>query len=120
MPETLPQPALRIKSSSISPPIMNEMNAGRSVPLKFSLAGNQGLAVFATGYPKSRQIQCNLLNPVDPVEGTILGSNSFTYDPVTDTYTYVWKTEKAWAGTCRQVSVQFIDGQTYLLNFMFR
>jgi hypothetical protein len=54
------------------------------------------------------------------VEDTTLGSSSLTYDPATDTYTYVWKTEKSWAGTCRQVSVQFIDGQTYLLNFMLR
>ena len=103
-----------------NPPVMNEMNAGRSVPLKFSLGGNQGLAVFATGYPLSRQIQCSTLNPTDSVEGTTLGASSFTYDPATGTYTYVWKTERSWAGTCRQVSVQFIDGQTYLLNFMFR
>jgi hypothetical protein len=103
-----------------NPPIINEMNAGRSVPLKFSLGGNQGLTVLAAGFPKSQQIQCSTLSPVDSVEGTTLGSNSFTYDPVTGIYTYVWKTEKSWAGTCRQVSVQFIDGQTYLLNFMFR
>ncbi|HET6594678.1 MAG TPA: PxKF domain-containing protein [Anaerolineales bacterium] len=103
-----------------NPPIMNEMNAGRSVPLKFSLNGNQGLAVFAAGSPSSLQIQCNTLNPVDNVEETTLGSNSFSYDPATNTYTYIWKTEKSWAGTCRQVSVRFIDGQTYLLNFAFR
>jgi hypothetical protein len=103
-----------------NPPIINEMNAGRSVPLTFSLGGNQGLAVLAAGYPKSRQVQCATLNPVDSVEGTTTAANSFTYDPATDTYTYVWKTEKSWAGTCRQVSVQFIDGQTYLLNFSFR
>jgi hypothetical protein len=103
-----------------NPPIINEMNAGRSVPLTFSLGGNQGLAVLAAGYPQSRQIQCATLNPVDSVEGTTTAANSFTYDPATDTYTYVWKTEKSWTGTCRQVSVQFIDGQTYLLNFSFR
>jgi len=38
---------------------------------------------------------------------------------VTGLYTYLWKTEKSWAGTCRQVSVQFFDGQTYFLNFTF-
>jgi hypothetical protein len=104
-----------------NPPVINQMNAGRSVPLKFSLGGNQGLAVFAAGFPKSRQVQCNTLSPVDPVEQTTAtGSSSLTYDPITGIYTYVWKTEKSWAGTCRQVSVQFIDGQTYLLNFIFR
>ncbi len=102
-----------------NPPVINEMNAGRSVPLKFSLGGNQGLAVFAAGYPSSRQIQCNTLNPVDNVEETTLGSNSFTYDPATDTYTYIWKTERSWAGTCRQLTVRVIDGQSYLLKFRF-
>jgi len=103
-----------------NPPIMNQMNAGRAVPLKFSLGGNQGLAVFAAGYPTSRLIQCNTLNPVDAVEQTTTaGSSSLSYDAVTGLYTYVWKTEKSWAGTCRQVSVKFFDGQTYLLNFMF-
>ncbi len=104
-----------------NPPVMNQMNAGRAVPLKFSLNGNQGLAVLAAGYPHSRQIQCNTLNPIDSVEQTsTAGSSSLTYDPATGIYTYVWKTEKSWQGTCRQVSVQFIDGQTYLLNFKLR
>jgi hypothetical protein len=65
-------------------------------------------------------IQCNTLNSIDAVEQTTTaGSSSLSYDPVTGVYTYVWKTEKSWAGTCRQVSVQFFDGQTSTLNFMF-
>ena len=103
-----------------NPPILNEMNAGRSVPIKFSLGGNQGLAIFAAGYPKSRQIQCTSQNPVDNVEGTTTAASSLSYDPITNIYTYTWKTERSWAGTCRQLSVQFTDGQTYLLNFIFR
>jgi hypothetical protein len=103
-----------------NPPVMNQMNAGRAVPLKFSLGGNQGLAIFATGYPKSVAIQCSTLNPIDAVEQTTTaGSSSLSYDPATGTYTYVWKTDKSWAGTCRRLSVQFIDGQTYTLNFTF-
>ena len=99
---------------------MNQMNAARAVPLKFSLGGNQGLAIFAIGFPTSRLIQCNTLNPIDSVEQTTTaGSSSLSYDPATGLYTYTWKTEKSWAGTCRQVSVQFIDGQTYILNFTF-
>jgi hypothetical protein len=103
-----------------NPPIMNQMNAGRAVPLKFSLGGNQGLAIFATGYPTSVSIQCSTLAPIDAVEQTTTaGSSSLSYDAATGTYTYVWKTEKSWANTCRQVNVKFIDGQTYILNFMF-
>ena len=101
-------------------PVMNQMNAGRAVPLKFSLGGNQGLNIFAANFPQSRRINCDTQLPIDPVEQTTTaGSSSLSYDPATGIYTYVWKTDKAWAGTCRQVSVKFIDGQTYLLNFTF-
>jgi hypothetical protein len=104
-----------------NPPVMNQMNAGRAVPLKFSLGGNQGLNIFAANYPQSRRIACDTQLPIDPVEQTTTaGSSSLSYDSATGTYTYVWKTDKAWAGTCRQVSLQFIDGQSYLLNFTFR
>ena len=104
-----------------NPPIMNQMNAGRAAPIKFSLGGDQGLAIFAVGFPKSQRIQCDTLSLIDPVEQTtIAGSSSLSYDPATGIYTYVWKTEKSWAGTCRQFSMQLIDGQIYLLNFKFK
>ncbi len=103
-----------------NPPVMNQVNSGRSVPIKFSLGGNQGLAVFATGFPQSRRVQCDTANPVDNVEDTLsAGSSSLSYDAVTGIYTYVWKTDKAWQGTCRQFSVQLVDGKTYTLNFKF-
>ena len=77
-------------------------------------------SLFSHRIPHSRLIQCSTLNPIDAVEQTITaGSSSLSYDPTTGLYTYVWKTDKSWAGTCRQVSVQFIDGQTYTLNFTF-
>jgi hypothetical protein len=99
---------------------MNQMKAGQAVPLKFSLGGNQGLNIFATGFPTSHQIQCTSLNPIDPVDQTTTaGSSSLSYDPATGIYTYVWKTDKSWASTCRQVNVKFIDGHTYTLYFTF-
>ena len=103
-----------------NPPVINQMKAGQAVPIKFSLGGDQGLAIFAAGFPKSRELKCESLDPIDPVDQTITaGSSSLTYDPATGVYTYVWKTEKTWANTCRQFSVQFIDGKTYTLLFKF-
>ncbi len=102
------------------PPYLNQMNSGRAVPIKFSLGGNQGLAVFAAGYPVSRRVQCGTLELVDNVEVTLTaGSSSLSYSPATGLYNYVWKTDKSWAGTCRQLTVKFVDGQTYTLNFNF-
>jgi len=48
--------------------------------------------------------------PLDQVPTVTAGNSSLAYDPTTQTYTYVWKTAKSWAGTCRQLDVQLIDG----------
>src|SRR5205085_722690 len=34
-----------------NPPSLNTVNAGRSIPVKFSLSGNKGLSVMAAGFP---------------------------------------------------------------------
>jgi hypothetical protein len=102
-------------------PTVNLVNAGRAIPVKFSLGGNQGLNIFAAGYPKSQPISCSSGAATDEVEQTVTaGASTLQYDAATDTYTYVWKTEKGWAGTCRQLIVRFVDGSEYSANFRFK
>lgn len=48
------------------------------------------------------------------------GSSGLTYDAATDTYAYVWKTEKSWAGSCRQLVVRLADRSEQVANFKFR
>ncbi len=104
-----------------NPPILNAMKAGQAVPVKFSLTGDQGLDIFAAGYPKSVQIACGTNPEVDGVESTVTaGSSGLSYDPVADQYTYVWKTDKGWAGTCRQLVVKLNDGTADRANFSVR
>ncbi len=101
-------------------PAFNLVKAGQAIPVKFSLSGDQGLDIFATGYPKSETIACNSTDPVNGVDETATaGSSSLSYDPVTDTYTYVWKTDKAWTDSCRQLVVKLNDGMFYRANFKF-
>jgi predicted extracellular nuclease len=101
-------------------PMFNAVKAGQGIPVKFSLGGNQGLDIFSAGYPKSRQIACDL-GTGDGAEETITAGNSgLTYDPFNDTYTYVWKTDKGWANTCRQLVVQLTDGGVHRANFQFQ
>ena len=101
-------------------PVFNEVKTGGAVPVKFSLSGGQGLDVFAVGYPKSEQIVCASTAPVDGIEETVTaGSSGLSYNPLTDTYTYVWKTSKGWAGTCRRLSVMLNDGTLHQANFQF-
>jgi YVTN family beta-propeller protein len=101
-------------------PVVNVMTAGRAVPIKFSLNGDQGLDIFATGYPASQQINCNTGDPLNPIEDTVTaGNSSLSYDPATDTYTYVWKTNKAWNNTCQALILQFEDNSTQTAHFQF-
>jgi hypothetical protein len=103
-------------------PVWNTVNAGRAIPVKFSLGGYQGLAVLASGYPRSKQIPCDSTSPTDAVEQTVTTPlNPLSYDSTTGQYTYVWKTDKLWSATpggpCRQLVVKFNDGRSYQANF---
>jgi predicted extracellular nuclease len=101
-------------------PVVNSVKAGQSVPIRFSLAGNQGLNIFAAGYPKSDVVACSAGSPGNAIEETLsAGSGGLSYDPTTDTYTYIWKTEKGWANTCRQLVVKLSEGTVHRANFTF-
>ena len=102
-------------------PALNVVNAGRAIPVKFSLNGNKGLNIFAPGFPASGVIACDAsAPPIEITETVTAGNSSLSYDPSTDTYTYVWKTENSWAGTCRQLVIQLNDGCVHRANFKFR
>jgi hypothetical protein len=80
----------------------------------------QRLDVIAAGYPRSQQVSCDPSAPVDGVEETVTpGSTALTYDPVTDQYTYVWKTDRSWAASCRQLVVRLADSSYHRANFRF-
>ncbi len=101
-------------------PTFNRVKAGRGIPVKFSLGGNQGLSVLAAGYPVSQQVACDNGAPVDDVEQTVTaGSSSLSYDGTTNQYTYTWKTDGAWGGTCRQLNVKLADGTEHKASFNF-
>jgi len=102
-------------------PYLNVMNAGRAVPVKFSLTGNRGLQIFATGYPQVSTINCDSEAPVDDnVQTTTAGQSSLAYDSGADQYTYTWKTENAWAGACKQLIIRLADGTDHIAYFRFR
>ena len=97
-------------------PAINDANAGSSVPIKFSLSGFRSLDLFAPGYPATQAMTtCGgaLTGPLVPTM-----PNGFTYDPLLDQYTYVWKTDRNWRG-CRQLIVRLKDGTEKRANFRF-
>jgi hypothetical protein len=100
--------------------VLNKMKAGRAVPVKFSLDGDQGLGILADSSPSSQQINCDSGAPIDDVEETSsVGSSSLSYDAGSDQYKYVWKTDSAWAGTCRHLTVTLTDGTSHTAKFKF-
>jgi hypothetical protein len=104
-----------------NPPVLNVVNAGRAIPVKFSLSGNKGLNIFAPNSPSSGPIVCNSSDPATDLQDTVTaGGSSLSYDAGTDQYIYVWKTNSSWAGTCRQLVVQLNDGSIHRANFKFR
>jgi len=105
-----------------NPDVLNVAKAGRAIPVKFSLDGDQGLNIFEPGYPKSVEFSCNgELNLDAIIEGTdTAGGSILSYDAIKDEYIYVWKTEKIWANSCRQLVVRLNDGTSYEANFKFK
>lgn len=98
----------------------NGMKAGRAVPVKFGIGGDHGLDIFAPRYPRTTGVSCDGKANADPIEATeTAGKSTLTYDAASDRYQYVWKTDKSWAGSCRQLELRFSDGsvQTALFDF---
>jgi len=101
--------------------VFNSAKAGSAIPVKFSLGGDQGLSIFAPGYPKSQPIYCDASATYDGIEETVTaGSSSLSYDATTDRYHYVWKTDKAWANTCRKLTVRLNDSTDHVAYFNFK
>jgi hypothetical protein len=89
------------------------------VPVKFSLGGDFGLNIIASGYPKATLTPCQV-KEIDQIEQTVnAGASSLSYDPLTGQYIYVWKTDKKWAGSCRVLTLKFIDGAVKTALFQF-
>jgi hypothetical protein len=102
-------------------PTLNVANAGSAIPVKFSLTGDQGLAILATGYPTSGQFDCDDDAPTDAIETTATpGGSLLQYSAGSDTYTYIWKTERSWSNTCRRFVIKLADGTVHYADFQFR
>ena len=77
-------------------------------------------SIFAAGSPSSAAIPCDAAAPVDVIEQTLTNTNSgLNYERVGQ-YNYVWKTDKSWAGTCRQLTLAFKDGTVQTAHFKFK
>jgi hypothetical protein len=99
-------------------PAVNVLTAGSSVPMKFTVGGFAGTQILsAVASPSSVEVQCSSNATENSIRmGTLArsGLRSGGYS-----YTYVWKTNPAWAGTCRKFVLTLSDGTTHEALFRF-
>jgi uncharacterized protein len=100
-------------------PEFNQARAGRSIPIKFSLNGDQGLDIFFTGYPISVEIDCQTGDVIGTPVSTFSNSG-LNYSAGADEYNYVWQTDQSWSNSCRQFTLGLNDGSQHILYFNFR
>ncbi len=100
------------------PPTMNRYVAGLPVPLLFSLGANLGLAILA-GSPTSQRVDCTTRAAIGGATNVDPRSALF-YERHTSTYAYVWRTDRAWRGTCRVFTLRLADNTVRSVAFTFR
>jgi predicted extracellular nuclease len=102
-----------------NPPRRNGITAGRTVPLTFSLGGNKGLGIVSSA--ASTPVRCSATAPIGRVVAAPAAPGSaLQYDRRTRAYTYIWRTEKAWAGQCRVFTIALSDNTVHSALFYFR
>jgi hypothetical protein len=94
-----------------NPPTKNKIRAGKSLALPFSLGGNYGLNILASGSPASRQINCS----TGAAQGAFapITNSSLTYSASTGRYAYTWLTSRSWKGSCREFVLTLNDGTSH-------
>jgi hypothetical protein len=104
-------------------PIMNLVNAGRVIPIKWQLLEATGLPISdLTSITSTGQsaVPCDA-SPVNAIEETVApGSTVLRYDPTANQFIYNWHTDAAWAGTCRMFQITLKDGNVKQAKFQFK
>jgi hypothetical protein len=101
-------------------PKVNVVKAGWIVPIRFRLDGFHGRDVIANGHPRSREYPCGSSANLDRGAATRpTGRHRLRYKPRRDLYIYRWKTDRDWAGDCRQFILKLSDGSYHRADFRF-
>jgi hypothetical protein len=99
-----------------NPPKVNRWKAGKHIPIRFSLNGYAGERPEAVGYPRS--VRCGG-GDSEQVARASKKRPVFRYERRSDRYVMLWKTERRWAGSCREFVLQLDDGSVHTAQFEF-
>jgi hypothetical protein len=102
-------------------PNVNLWRAGGLVPIRFELGGDQGLEVIEDGWPQVAQVECG--SGAEPAHGEQARhprwSRELVYRNRSARYMFLWRTERGWAGSCRQLMLKLADGTVKRADFEF-
>jgi hypothetical protein len=87
------------------------------VPIRFSLNGYQGARPEAAGYPQS--VRCDGRGTAEVVARAATRKPVFRYARRSGRYWMLWKTERKWAGSCREFVLKLDDGSVHTARFEF-
>jgi WD40 repeat protein len=104
----------------VTPPLAHA-NAGRAIPVEFSLGtdGGVGPGAVAAGFPRTAPVACGSSSGPAGDEAADAIGGGLRYDAASGRFSLVWKTDRSWAGTCRALVVKLDDGSTHALVVQF-
>jgi hypothetical protein len=106
-----------------APPMLNTVNAGSTVPVKWTLANAAGTVyanLNAVQSLSSKQIRCPNANTDPAGQDVPIGTTDILKITNGTTFQFTWKTSTSFAGTCRRFFIHLSDGSTPYADFKFR
>jgi hypothetical protein len=94
---------------------LNLVNAGSTVPVKFTLSG-----AGANFEIDSQPVECSTLVPTGEAPSPLASPGSNEPKQSGDEYHVNWKTEGAWQGTCRRVTLRIPAANDVFAYFQFQ
>lgn len=103
-------------------PTINSANAGRTVPVKYSIRDVNGVVISdLTSFVSlmSAPIACDSnVTAAEAEESDAPGNTAMTFE--SGKFHYNWKTSSAWQGTCRVLQLTLKDGTRHTVAFQFK
>ena len=103
-------------------PTINTANAGKTIPVKYSLRDVTGAVISDLGSfvsLVSAPVACDTNVPTAEAQETD-GAGSTTIHFDSGQFIYNWKTQSAWQGTCRAMQLTLSDGTRHMVTFQFK
>ena len=76
--------------------MVNHVEPGSAVVVRFSLGGYRGMGIFADGYPASAASNCSGTPTTDLQRLNWPSGVRLSYSPGNDTYGFEWATDRSW------------------------